>query len=71
MTNSYRQPFWKDKSRWFQLYYNRRERRLAKEYLNRGQYELAEGRLVPKNYDVIDYVYTPYKFGVREELKRK
>lgn len=73
MTNSRKKPFLKCKLRWFQKYHNRRERRLAKEALNRGDYLLPETRITPaRNWDVIDYVANPYKspmYGLEEYQK--
>jgi len=52
-------PIIKDKNRFMQKYFNRRERRLAKEYIRRGEFEVAESALVPHgSYDVCDWVYT-------------
>lgn len=57
MTNSVKNfPIIKDKDKWFQKYLNRKERRLAKEHLKKGNYLLPEKALVPHgSYDVSDY----------------
>lgn len=60
MSNSYKKPYLKAKLRWFQLYHNRRERRLSKQALKKGDYLLPERRMTPaQSHDVIDYVAYP------------
>ena len=57
MSRSYRKtPIIKDKDRWFQKYYNRKERRLAKELIKKRRFAGLERKLVPMgNYDICDY----------------
>lgn len=63
MTNSVKNfPIIKDKSRFMQKYLNRKERKLAKEYLNKGEYLLPEKALVPHgSYDVCDFSFHFWK----------
>jgi hypothetical protein len=57
MTDSVKNfPIIKDKNRFMQKYLNRKERRLAKQMLEKGEYLLPEKALVPHgSYDVSDY----------------
>lgn len=49
-------PIIKDKDRFMQKYLNRKERRLAKQMLEKGEYLLPETALIPhSSYDVSDF----------------
>lgn len=67
MTDSVKNfPIIKDKSRFMQKYLNRKERRLAKENIQKGNYGIVEDSLVPHgDYDVSDYSIC-YCWGIRE-----
>ncbi len=74
MSNSHRLPYHKYKIRWFQKYYNRKERRHAKRMLNSGEYEIPEGRITPpRSYDVIDLIVKPHGriFPDCEDMRRE
>ena len=58
MSDSYKKPIEKDTNGFMKNYFNRRERRKAKEHLKHGEYDLAEGRQMPTgSYDITDWIF--------------
>lgn len=61
MTNSFRVPFLTTKDSFFQHYHNKRERRIVKELIRKGHYELAESKIVGRrHYDIFEYKKHPW-----------
>jgi len=58
MSNSYKKPIIKDKSQFMQKYLNRKERRLAKKYIEKENFIVAENEIVPQgSYDICDWIF--------------
>jgi len=58
MSNSYKKPIIKDKNKFMQKYMNRQERKLAKDYIRKGNFIVVENKIVPHgSYDICDWIF--------------